>query len=141
MPLGLASFSLPFCTNVIVTLLIIGRIWYMSRRMQTYSLTNTRGVMAIMLESGVLYFVVQFVFLILYGVNNPGEQVIIPMAVQVYVRLSFSGTVERDLRMHHTFRASHLSSSSYRPVWASLPSISRKLVTTNPLLTLGGDFY
>ena len=86
MPLGLASFALPFCTNGMVTLLIVGRIWYTSRKMRAYSLSSARNVMAIMLESGFLYFAVQLVFLVLYGMNNNGEQVIIPMAVQVYVR-------------------------------------------------------
>lgn len=85
MPLGLASFCLPFCTNVIVTVLIVARVWFTARRMQTYSLTSARSVAAIMLESGMLYFFVQLVFVTLFGMNHPGEQVIIPMAVQVYV--------------------------------------------------------
>ena len=85
-PLGLASFTLPFCTNGMVTLLIVGRIWFTSRTMKAYIMPNARSVIAIMIESGALYFAVQLVFVTLYGMNNPAEEVIIPMAVQVYVR-------------------------------------------------------
>lgn len=85
-PLGLASFTLPFCTNGMVTLLIVGRIWFTSRTMKAYTMPSARSVMAIMIESGALYFAVQLVFVTLYGMNNPAEEVIIPMAVQVYVR-------------------------------------------------------
>lgn len=96
-PLGLASFCLPFCTNVMVTLLIVGRVWYMSRRMQTYSLTSARTVAAIMLESGMLYFFVQLVFVTLFGMNHPGEQVVIPLAVQVYGIASFLIVIQAGL--------------------------------------------
>ena len=51
-------------------------------------MSSTRKVSAIMIESGVLYFLVQLVFVTLYGMNHPAEQVIIPMAVQVYVRVA-----------------------------------------------------
>ena len=69
-----------------VTLLIAGRIWFTSRRMKAYTLPSAHKVIAIIIESGTLYFLVQLVFVTLYGMNNAGEQVIIPMAVQVYVR-------------------------------------------------------
>lgn len=69
-----------------VTLLIVVRVWFNSRKMKAYSMTGTHKVIAIMIESGVLYFLVQLVFVTLYGMNNPAEEVIIPMAVQVYVR-------------------------------------------------------
>lgn len=73
------------------TLLIIGRIWYMTRTMPAYSLSSARNVATIMLESGMLYFLVQLVFLTLYGMDHPGEQVIIPMAVQIYVSHELDG--------------------------------------------------
>ena len=54
--------------------------------MKAYTMTNARSVTTIMIESGVLYFLVQLVFVTLYGMNHPAEQILIPMAVQVYVR-------------------------------------------------------
>ena len=84
-PLGLASFILPLCTNVLVTGHIVGRIWYKSRGMQAYAFTNKRGIINIMIESGGLYFATQFVFVVLYGMSHPGIFIVIPMAVQVYV--------------------------------------------------------
>lgn len=103
-----------------VTLLIVGRIWFTSRRMKAYTMTSTRKVSAIMIESGVLYFLVQLVFVTLYGMNIAAEQVIIPMAVQVYVRVTliFSAViwVINDLPC----RALPLSSLSFNLVWGSL---------------------
>ncbi|KIP07248.1 hypothetical protein PHLGIDRAFT_30119 [Phlebiopsis gigantea 11061_1 CR5-6] len=96
-PLGLASFTLPFCTNGMVTLLIVGRIWFTSRTMKAYTMPSARSVMAIMIESGALYFAVQLVFVTLYGMNNPAEEVIIPMAVQVYGIASFLIVIQSGL--------------------------------------------
>ncbi|EKM58165.1 uncharacterized protein PHACADRAFT_252258 [Phanerochaete carnosa HHB-10118-sp] len=119
-PLGLASFSLPFCTNVMVTLLIVGRIWYMSRGMRAYKLTGTRRVMAIMLESGMLYFLVQLVFLTLYGMNNDGEQVIIPMAVQVYGIASFLIVIQAGLGLTSEYLTNAVDNAPPANTWGRL---------------------
>ena len=92
-PLGLASFTLPFCTNVLVTALIAARIWWASRKARAYATdagSRARMLVLVVVESGALYFCVQLVFVTLYGMNIPAEQVIVPMAVQVYVRFFLS---------------------------------------------------
>ncbi|KAF9243489.1 hypothetical protein BU15DRAFT_86437 [Melanogaster broomeanus] len=80
--LGLAAYVLPLCTNVLVTSLIVYRIWSSSRTVPGSSLQIGQGVThrAIMLiiESGALYLVVQLVFV------HPAEAILAVMAVQVY---------------------------------------------------------
>ncbi|GJE85466.1 hypothetical protein PsYK624_015450 [Phanerochaete sordida] len=87
-PLGLASFVLPLCTNVLVTGLMIGRIWYMSRGAgEIYKITGngaTRKAIHVMVESGALYFVVQLVFVVVYGMNHPSAVIMIVIATQTY---------------------------------------------------------
>ncbi|EKM58164.1 uncharacterized protein PHACADRAFT_252254 [Phanerochaete carnosa HHB-10118-sp] len=86
-PLGLASFTLPLCTNVIVTSLIIFRIWYMSKDTVLYGLptrSTTRAAMGIVIESGILYFVVQFIFVVIFGIGHPAEFIMILVATQTY---------------------------------------------------------
>ncbi|KIP07247.1 hypothetical protein PHLGIDRAFT_24165 [Phlebiopsis gigantea 11061_1 CR5-6] len=86
-PLGLASFTLPLATNLMVTSLIVGRIWFMSRGTAMYNLpthSTTRKAMSIIVESGALYFVVQFIFVVVYGLNHPSEVILIEVACQTY---------------------------------------------------------
>ena len=90
MPLGLASFILPLCTNVMVTSLIIGRIWYMSRDTSLYVVhanSGTRKAMNIIVESGALYFVAQLVFVVTYAMQHPAEYILLLMVVPIYVSI------------------------------------------------------
>lgn len=93
-PLGLAGFILPLCTNFMVTSLIVYRIWRVSSNSRPYVVSNTSGnstflqrATMIVIESGALYFAIQFVFVVLFGLNHPAQAIVVPMAVQVYVRL------------------------------------------------------
>jgi len=92
-PLGLAAFSLPLCTNVIVTSLIAGRIWYLSprkaRNMRSAQFPSGTGRAAIdiVVESGMLYLAVQFVFVILFAIRHPAQGIVGVIAVQIYVRI------------------------------------------------------
>ena len=91
--LFLAAFSLPLATNVIVTTLIVGRIWYLSPRMasdmrSTQFPTGTgRAVIDIVVESGTLYFSGQLIFFILFAIALPAQNIVGPIAVQIYVRI------------------------------------------------------
>jgi hypothetical protein len=91
-PLALAGISLPLCTNVIVTTLIAIRIWHLSPREARYAQgirfpTDTgRAAIDIVVESGLLYLIVQLIFVILFAIHHPAECVISFIAVQVYVR-------------------------------------------------------
>lgn len=87
-PMGLASFILPLCTNVMVTSLIIGRIWYMTHEAARYSLqpnSATRKAMNIIIESGALYFAVQLVFVVTYALQHPAVYAMILITPPIYV--------------------------------------------------------
>lgn len=81
-PVGLASFVLPLCVNVIATTLIIARICYLD----STAWGGGKHVVHVMLQSGVLYTLVQLVFVALYATQVPALQIVVPMAVQIYVR-------------------------------------------------------
>ncbi|KAI0292631.1 hypothetical protein B0F90DRAFT_1920266 [Multifurca ochricompacta] len=89
-PLATAGYSLPLATNVLVTLLIISRIWYLS----PVSNPNLRGipppsrtarhVIDIVVESGALYLVTQAIFVGLFAAKHPAQAIIAVIAVQIY---------------------------------------------------------
>ncbi|KIP07252.1 hypothetical protein PHLGIDRAFT_19240 [Phlebiopsis gigantea 11061_1 CR5-6] len=86
-PMGLASFILPLCTNVMVTTLIIGRIWYMTHEAATFSMQRnsaTQKAMNIIIESGALYFAVQCVFVVTYAMQHPAEYAMILITPPIY---------------------------------------------------------
>ncbi|KAH0833224.1 hypothetical protein J3R83DRAFT_12284 [Lanmaoa asiatica] len=87
-PLGLAGYTLPLCTNVIVTSLIVYRIWSTSRTVHDSPFHigegATRRAMMLLIESGALYLLFQFVFVVLFAVSNPAEAILAVMAVQIY---------------------------------------------------------
>ena len=91
-PLGLASYILPLCTNIIVTSLIVYRLWYASRASRAISDSPlyipesvTRRAMMLSVESGALYLVFQLVFVVLFAIPHPAEAILAVMAVQIYV--------------------------------------------------------
>ena len=83
MSLERASFVLPLCTNVITTALILSRIWWVSRAIGGSS--TTRRAIHVIIESGSLYFLVQIMLVILYGIQSGGATIMISIAVQTYV--------------------------------------------------------
>jgi hypothetical protein len=88
-PLGLATYTLPLCTNVTVTSLIVYRIWSTSRASSDSPLDIGQGItrraMMLSIESGALYLVVQLVFVVLFAIPHPAEAILAVMAVQIYV--------------------------------------------------------
>ncbi|KAJ7776910.1 hypothetical protein DFH07DRAFT_911796 [Mycena maculata] len=88
-PIGTASFALSLCLNFIVSSLIVGRIWWMTRESHLRSddprsKTTVSQAMAIVVESGLLFLAAQFVFVILFAIAHPAQAVVEPMAVQIY---------------------------------------------------------
>lgn len=75
-----------------LTALIAGRIWYLTRGVETYSGRSLSGrksiafkAAMIIIESGALYFVVQLIYLTVFAVGNSSDQLMSLVAVQVYV--------------------------------------------------------
>jgi hypothetical protein len=92
LPLGIANFTLPLCTNVLVTTLITVRIWYLSPRNTRdlpggrFPMGTSRTAIDIVIESGMLYLAVQLVFVILFAIQHPAQGIVGVIAVQIYVR-------------------------------------------------------
>ncbi|PCH44320.1 hypothetical protein WOLCODRAFT_77006 [Wolfiporia cocos MD-104 SS10] len=85
-PLPLAGYILSLCTNVMVTALIVGRLWYTHLLVRGFAY-ETRVVpqaTVIVVESGLLYLLIQLVYVILFAIQHPAEQLIGIMAVQIY---------------------------------------------------------
>lgn len=92
-PLVLAAYILPLCANFILTALIAGRIWFMSRGATVYSVSSMEGRLSlafraaiIIVESGFLYFVVQVIYLTVFALHNTADETMSLIAVQIYVR-------------------------------------------------------
>ncbi|GJE85481.1 hypothetical protein PsYK624_015600 [Phanerochaete sordida] len=82
MPLGRAAYILPLCTNVLTTGLILVRLWWVSRAVGTASMT--RKAMHVVVESGLLYFLVQLVFVVVFCARSDSAMLMIAIVVQVY---------------------------------------------------------
>jgi hypothetical protein len=85
-PLGIATYTLPLCTNVIVTALIAGRIWYHAygfSEARTPS-GSVRRAMIVILESGVVYLVTQLIFVVIFAIRHPAQGIVVVIAVQIY---------------------------------------------------------
>ncbi|KAI0248136.1 hypothetical protein BJV78DRAFT_1396585 [Lactifluus subvellereus] len=89
-PLVLAGLALPLCTNVFVTGLIAGRIWYLSPRNardlrgEHFRVGTGRAAIDIVIESGAIYLAVQLVLLILAAIGHPAQGIVAVIAVQIY---------------------------------------------------------
>ncbi|KZT24218.1 hypothetical protein NEOLEDRAFT_1135376 [Neolentinus lepideus HHB14362 ss-1] len=88
-PLGIAGYVLPMCTNVFVTALIAARVWWIARASREYSDISSSSqtvyrAISIVIESGALYLVVQITFVVLFSMGHPAQAILAVIAVQVY---------------------------------------------------------
>jgi hypothetical protein len=87
--LGLAGYILPLATNVVVTFLIVYRIWISSRIVKESPVVIGQGAshraMMLIIESGALYLIIQFVFVVLFAIQHPALGIVAVMATQIYV--------------------------------------------------------
>ena len=144
--LGLASFAIPLCFNFIVTGLIVGRIWYKGRN-STLALQSSGGVrsrsnhiqhaMAILIESGMLYFAVQFVETVLQALGHPAQILVAFVATQIYVRIHVN-FVSRFLSTFPANRVSHLVSFSFE---SALDKELKPTTFTGQICTLTGAVF
>jgi hypothetical protein len=77
---------------MIITTLIAVRIWLLSPRKardargMRFPTDTGRAAIDIVVESGLLYLIVQFIFVILFAIKHPAQGAVSLMAVQIYVR-------------------------------------------------------
>lgn len=76
-----------------VTGLIAGRLWYISRipivdehgKPVTLKIAAGGRSMMLIIESGALYMVTQFIFVVLVATRNPAEAILSLAGTQIYV--------------------------------------------------------
>ncbi|KAG1746892.1 hypothetical protein EDB19DRAFT_331343 [Suillus lakei] len=91
-PLTIAGYALPLCTNIIVTGLIAGRLWYLSRiviidehgKSVISKIAAGGRPMMLIIESGALYLVTQLIFVVLVAIQNNAESVLSLAGTQIY---------------------------------------------------------
>ncbi|EJF59596.1 hypothetical protein DICSQDRAFT_89248 [Dichomitus squalens LYAD-421 SS1] len=90
LPLTIAGYALPLGTNALATVLIIGRIWWLSRPMPGVDASLfagrsiARNAISTIVESGLLYFAAQLTYVVTLSIPHPSEGVIAVMALQIY---------------------------------------------------------
>jgi len=85
-PIGDADFALSLILNFMVSSLIVGRIWWMTRQgTLSHSSTSIQKAVGIVIESGLLFLTIQFIFVILFAIAHPAQAVVEPIATQIYV--------------------------------------------------------
>ncbi|KAG1829402.1 hypothetical protein EV424DRAFT_1316867 [Suillus variegatus] len=91
-PLTIAGYVLPLCTNIMVTGLIAGRLWNISRiptvdehgKPVILKITTGGRPMMLIIESGALYTVTQLIYVVLVAIQNPAEAILSYAGTQVY---------------------------------------------------------
>ncbi|KAI0631205.1 hypothetical protein C8Q77DRAFT_1230388 [Trametes polyzona] len=88
-PLTVAGYALPLCTNVMASGLLVLKIWWMTRPApDAHTLRSTarlaHSAMAVVVESGLIYLAVQLVLVVLVSLGHPAEGVVGVIAVQIY---------------------------------------------------------
>lgn len=86
--LGRFAFATSMAVNAFVTILISSRIWVLSKHFarlhqrtdKTYDI-----VVAMLLESGLIIFVAQLCWLVLFSLNSPGFYLVSGAVTQIYV--------------------------------------------------------
>lgn len=95
-PLGLAGYALPLCTNVLTTGLIVGKLWWTLRRSSSmhsvdgtpifhHGYDSVKRAAGTLVESGLLYLVTQLIFVVLFSIDHPSLPIVAGIAAQIYV--------------------------------------------------------
>ncbi|KAL7283431.1 hypothetical protein ACG7TL_002861 [Trametes sanguinea] len=84
---SLPYWSLTMSLNAVLSVMLVSRLTWMRKRVEDalgreHAKAYT-SLLAITVESAVLYGVISFVFIILYGIHNTAENLFIPLLVQV----------------------------------------------------------
>ncbi|KAL1679934.1 hypothetical protein EV122DRAFT_263237 [Schizophyllum commune] len=84
---GLTYFSLSLAVNLLLTLLIVGRLLSLSnqvtRMLGSQHARTYTSVAALLVESAAPYAVANLIFIITYGIGSPGSNVVLPVLSQI----------------------------------------------------------
>jgi hypothetical protein len=88
-PLGDVAFALPLGVNFLLTALIAGRIWYITRSVNSWKHRNAiRIAMEVIVESGALILASQLIFVVLWGIQSNAQNIAVSATLQIYVGTS-----------------------------------------------------
>ncbi|CCM06539.1 uncharacterized protein FIBRA_08813 [Fibroporia radiculosa] len=84
---GLAYWALTMSLNIILTLMLVVRLFIIRRQVKsTLGADHARtysDIAAMIMECALPYGVISFIFIVLYGIQNTGENLFIPLLAQV----------------------------------------------------------
>ncbi|KAI5836132.1 hypothetical protein K523DRAFT_323529 [Schizophyllum commune Tattone D] len=84
---GLTYFSLSLAVNLLLTLLIVGRLLSLSnqvtRMLGSQHARTYTSVAALLVESAAPYAVANLIFIVTYGIGSPGANVVLPVLSQI----------------------------------------------------------
>ncbi|KAG8986829.1 hypothetical protein FRB90_003731 [Tulasnella sp. 427] len=82
---GIAFFALSLATNSITTSLVAGRIWWLAHKVFTPGLSTGRynAVVAMLVESGLVYSTIKVAELVLYTLNSPAVFIVFYSMAQI----------------------------------------------------------
>ncbi|TFK37373.1 hypothetical protein BDQ12DRAFT_724214 [Crucibulum laeve] len=87
-PMSLFAYTTSMAVNTIVLILIVSRIWILSRQFAKIHGTPMDStytvIIAMLLESGLTIFLAQLCFVVLYAISSPGFNVIQGLIIQIY---------------------------------------------------------
>jgi len=85
-PLGDVAFALPLGVNFLLTALIAGRIWYITRGVNSWKHRSAiRIAMEVIVESGALILASQLIFVVLWGIQSNAQNIAVSATLQIYV--------------------------------------------------------
>lgn len=81
-----AGYVAPLFTNFFVTTFITARIWIKTRRQSDFVSKPARHAAKTIIESGVIYFIVQLIVVVCIAMKLPAQSGVGFLAIQIYVR-------------------------------------------------------
>ncbi|KAF5342370.1 hypothetical protein D9611_001101 [Ephemerocybe angulata] len=116
-PVGVTTFSLSLAVNTLVSALMISRIWYVYS--QTKSAVETSGsrlswVASVLLESTVILFVAQLIYLVLYRIEHPAFS-LVAMPVTILYGLNCTAIMVR-VGMNQSYESMAAASTAHSTI-------------------------
>lgn len=104
---GISYWSLSIGLNILLTILIGGKLWSMRSKVHSAMGKQHAGpytsLLSMLIESAALYSIWGMVFIIMYGRNSPAQNLFLPPLGQVQVRHSLfdaRACTDNDLKGH-----------------------------------------
>ncbi|KAJ7909917.1 hypothetical protein B0H13DRAFT_1877233 [Mycena leptocephala] len=91
LPLATTGFSLSMCVNTLVTGLIAGKIWIFRDEGEKNEDEPYNHVITLMVESGLMNFVIQLLYLVLNLLENPAFSLVETCTVHFYLTRGLKG--------------------------------------------------